>query len=146
MKTSGAVLAGVLLVACGSDAGTPGTDFTCDSSQDRSGVYLVHSVERPGGTCGALTDGLTRFDGGMAVQQSDTQCEALVPTTVTDSGCTFANSLRCAGTDGSVSDVTGTTTQLDASGAKLDGIFSETVTLADGYSCSSTYDVTYTRQ
>lgn len=140
--------AGLLLaMGCGgNDGATPGTDFTCDPATDRNGTYLVHLVERPGGSCGELPDTLGRIDGGMPVQGPSQQCSPVAPSKFSQGNCKLENVFRCTSSDGSVVDATAVTTQLDADGAKLSGIYSASATRPGGASCTSSYDVTYTRQ
>ena len=149
MKTSFAALAALLLMACGSDGGdpgTPGVDFTCDAHTDRSGTYLMHISEHAGGICGAVPDSLVRLESGTVIHDNSFQCTDLVPTAYSDGGCSVTHSLHCVDVDGTVTDLTAKNTQRDPSGAEIVGIETESITMPDGYWCTSTYDVTFTRQ
>lgn len=134
---------GLLIAGCGGDAGTPGKDFHCGAS-DRTGTYLVHGTERSGGTCGPLTDTVVRLSTTPMTMPGVT-CSYSQPTSVTDNGCKISSSIHCDADDGSSSDATSVLTQRDSSGDTLTGIYSVTAT-KNGQSCSSSYDVRYTRQ
>jgi hypothetical protein len=123
----------LFLCACGSETYIPpgdgGAGAACVS---RSGNYVAHFVERPGGTCGAVADSVVPADTVPAGCQgsrtpSADNCSIDINQTCTVSGQTFKQ--------------TGTShwTQDGSTGSAV-------ITLSRATpSCTSTYDVTFTK-
>lgn len=149
MKLLGAVFAGLLAFGCGGSdkAPTPGVDFTCDASKERVGTYLMHMAERAGGDCGPVKDSLVRIGDGIASTSAGGQCVAVAPPTTSEGGCKIETTARCMQPDGTVTNTVGESVQDTADGSRMSGIADITVSDASGaILCSSTFDVTYTRQ
>jgi hypothetical protein len=132
------LLLGALLAAACSNLDPAGGGGT--SCATRSGNYLAHFVERAGGSCGALPDQLV---GDSAV---DTMCTGSANNAADQ--CTSSIDATCAG-------VTGAPYTEKGSGTWASDGLTGTATLTyvlygDGAdspaTCTSTYDVTYTKQ
>lgn len=134
------------LVACSSSSPTsaPGstksqvTTSKANPCATPGATYQVHFVEQPNGTCGTLSDQIINInpDGTINVSFS---CEKVVA-----SGCTVQGT-NCVGEADGVS-CTGTSDSTFASdGSSASGV--ETLSCSDSTSgCTSTYQVTFTRQ
>jgi hypothetical protein len=128
-----------LALACsGSDEAEP-----CDVAH-RNGTYLQSFRERPGGTCGPLSDQVTVLSG---LEGPGGSCVLDAPDQVSSDQCKLTRQLSCVtdGVDGSQSAVA-VSTEKD-SGDRIEGTF--TIRVFDGGGalvCASTYDTVAVRQ
>jgi hypothetical protein len=126
------------LCGCGED------ELTCSQS-DRDGTYLAETSERSG-TCGDAGSMLVQMDNGSEVVETGctTDYERW-----SDGNCTNESSVTCESpADNIVVVGVGVVTQEDSGGESFSGIMTMTIyELSSGaLLCTSTYDVTYTRQ
>jgi len=119
----GIITLSVALAGCAAE-----TAATFDCSKPMFGQYVVHSVERAGGTCGPQTDQVVTIND----QTSAVPSECKMTTYGNQSGCKFGATVTCPtyGFD-RLCDRTST-------GARCVLTYRQ-----DG--CLSTYDVTYSR-
>lgn len=134
------LLSGVLAGGCS------GSDGSVQCAQtDRAGAYLAHYSERANGTCGAIPDTVLRFSGSTAASPG---CAFDAPDSWSTDQCTLERSISCAipGTNQTLTGVA-STHETESGGAKISGV--ETITIYDvngAFLCTSTYDLTATRQ
>ncbi len=118
--------------------------FTCDPSEDRAGTYFMHFEERRGGTCGPTPDQLVRLGNDSG---SGGDCESTAPDVWSNDRCRVERSFVCFDAGGFIIEGIFVSDQEDERGEVLTGTHS--VTIRDEYGnflCTSTYDVTATRQ
>lgn len=132
---------GLLAMACG---GSDGEQLQCAKS-DRTGAYVAHFVERAKGSCGPVADTVLRFDSSGSLPAG---CSFDAPDTWSADQCKLDRSYSCPveGTTNTVS-VVASSHQADSAGDKITAV--ETVTVYDAthsFLCTSTYDLTATRQ
>ena len=132
------LLIGSLLAAACSNLDPGGGSGT--SCATRSGTYLAHFVERAGGSCGALPDQLV---GDNAV---DTMCTGKADTS--SDQCSSTIDVTCAGvTNQPYTEKGSGTWAADGTTGTAELTY---VLYGDGgdspATCTSTYDVTYTKQ
>ena len=120
-----------------SGTGANGKDVPCVSP---SSSYVVHFVEKSGGTCGPIQDEVvnTTADGGFQAQPgcSGTRTVNGCKVLLTDYTCTNA---------GVTSKTTGEVTWSD-DGKSGSGTVQISIAKNGATSCTSSYEVTYTRQ
>jgi hypothetical protein len=136
-----------MVLGCSGSSGDdddPGsTKPTSCVAGESTGTYLVHFVERSG-DCGSLNDRLIRVDDSGL----ESNCTEDAPTVLSNNDCKVESAVTCIdeSTDQRVSQVS-VLEELEAGGEKLGGTTTFTVRDAGGmFLCSSTYDVTFTRQ
>jgi hypothetical protein len=137
--------AGALLAcACSSSSDATVLPSHCDIS-DRMGTYLDHYAERSGGTCGAIPDQVGRVDGPSGLPEG---CALDGDDRVSENGCKLERTYTCDfPADGVIASYTGVTQAEDAGANRLIGILTVRVSDSSGsFLCSSTYDLTFTRQ
>jgi|SRR5579883_2268054 len=128
-----AVLATVAVatIACsGTASGAHGDGGTCTA---RSGNYVAHFVERPNGTCGSIPD-------AVVADAAPAGCQGT--RTPSADNCSLDIDLTCT-TSAATTHETGTSHWAPDG---LTGNATMTITTqAGGHTCTSTYDVTFTR-
>lgn len=127
----------VLMTGCaGADEGSE-EPLECDPD-DRRGTYLVEFDERDG-NCGPVPDQVSRIDGESVTGSAE--CVLTEDDRWSRNDCRLERSYVCA-LNGYTYEFIGFTDS-NADGSELTGLME--VTIDDGL-CTSTYDVTWTRQ
>ena len=113
----------------------------------RSGSYLVHQEERPGGACGPQSDAVVVLQAN-ALFGPRPNCKGAQ--SAAPDGCSISTDVSCPGvnTDGAPLQVTITgKVTWSEDGTHGAGTLQEAIALqSSGHSCSSIYDVSYTEQ
>jgi hypothetical protein len=140
------VFAALTLAGCSAGDGGDRTDevtgskpLVCAEFAQRSGTYLVDFVQMSG-SCGPQTGGLVRIQSELPAA-----CAFDAPDLWSAMGCTLDRAITCADANGTTKLVS-VTTQQDASGSFITGIFTIQLTDVSGDSCTGTYRVSYRRQ
>jgi hypothetical protein len=142
MKTAALVGVVLSLAGCSSRDDEP---EPC-SMLHRDGAYLQSYDERPGGTCGAVTDQVVVIDRN-SLNTLPPGCAFDANDRVSKDECQLTRNYTCPldGAPGTVS-VIAVTKESDG-GAKLSGLFTATMRDGDGaFVCASTYDIMAVRQ
>lgn len=132
------LLAPAVLAACASsDPQTSGVRNEVNACATQGATYLLHMVQRAGGTCGNPPDRVVNLDDPAI---TNVFCAA-----VTQANCVARGTDCVESSDGCTSTYTYKTT-FAADGASATSLHSVSMRCSDGSSCSSTYDTTMTRQ
>lgn len=131
-----------VLVGCsGEDEPEP-----CDIAH-RDGTYVQSFDERPGGTCGPLSDQVVAIDADAMSSSTGVplDCALDAPDELSADQCSVTRAYSC-NFDGTTVSFVGISKERDG-GARLEGTVTGTVFSPDGsLSCRSTYDVLWVRQ
>ena len=133
----------VVLISTACSGGDDKPDVPC-SGAHRTGTYIAHFVERAGGTCGPITDAVTKLDNSGALPPG---CSFDDADTGSADRCTLTRSITCPldGVPGTVS-LVAVSTEHDG-GKTFTGTTTSRIKDADGrLQCVSTYDCTWSRQ
>lgn len=132
MRTGWAALALVFSLS-GCSSSTVNEASKCAS---RSGNYLAHFVEHPGGTCGPITDSIA------AAGEHPPGCQG--KDTPSADNCSVTVNQTCPAPGGGTFDETGTS-HWSEDGSKGTAVFTVTSKPTTGAGCTSTYDVTFSK-
>ncbi len=124
------------LTGCSSSQSNEGSGGSAPSCAARTGNYLAHFVERPGGSCGQITDAVAPAGEHPAGCQGTDQPSA--------DNCSIDVNQTCPLQDGGTLEETGTS-HWSVDGSKGTAVITITRKPAAGASCTSTYDVTFTK-
>jgi hypothetical protein len=124
-----------LLMACGSGPGDPG-GAGCDF-ETVDGTFLVHH-QKTSGDCSDIPDVV------VTTLVGDSGCTT-IKDAPSENGCRHDVDLTCPLTGGGTIEATGYIRQRDSSADHFDSLVTYHV-VGTGVNCTSTYDVTYTRQ
>jgi hypothetical protein len=139
-----AILAGMVLFSIGCSGGDDAKPVPC-SGAHRTGTFIAHFVERAGGTCGHITDTVTKLDSTSG--QLAPGCMFDDTDTGSVDQCSLTRAITCPldGVPGTVS-LVAVSTEHDG-GKSFTGTTTSRIYDGNGtLQCVSTYDVTWTRQ
>lgn len=109
------------------------------------GTYVRHEVERPGGTCGTLSDQVEFVD-STKPGSVGTGCAGSIA--LSSDQCTETPAFSCNRTDnaGPFTDTYKGSVTWSKDGASALGVLERDVVYASGAACTSLYDVSLARQ
>jgi hypothetical protein len=133
-----------LLALAGCASATPSTPppSACRKT-DRAGTYR-QTFTTESGACGDLPEQLVSFTDPMASAAPGIACR-ITSETWSDNDCKLERTISCRGPDG-LTTGTGVTRQETANASVVDGTFSVSVRLNDGWTCQGTYGVHSVRE
>ncbi len=141
------VVSAVVCLGCSGGSSSESTraglsNFNSPPCTGRTATYRVHFVEEAGGTCGPIADVIESNASGKATAD-DTARGCMGRSVGSPNGCVVAVDTTCPVPNGELRDVGNVYWSQD--GARGAGEVNETITVGSS-SCSSIYDVTWTRQ
>lgn len=134
----GAAIVGV--VGCSSDesgSGSAGVPNQLNECATKGATYFAHHEERPGGTCGQVPD--------QVVNTDDPGITASTCASVTQENC-VARGTSCKSFEKGCEITLTYMTKFTADGSSATSVGTYNISCSDGSYCTSTYDVTMTRQ
>ncbi len=137
------VVATVALLGCSSSEGGGAPAPTACKQTDRTGTYR-QSFQLQTGDCGKLDDAIVSFDNPTGSATPGTTCD-VKSERWSDSDCKLERTIECTTPDG-VTNAAAVTSQQTQDGSSLAGVFTVSVRLKSGATCTGTYGITATRQ
>jgi hypothetical protein len=129
-------IASVALALCGSCGG-----FECNQSK-WTGAYVVHLQEHAGGECGPIMDQVA-IAGDPTATTGKAAC-TVATRNISSDQCRVDTELSCPGDPFVV--LRSSIHQGDEAADHLFGVITIVAEFSSGFTCASTYDVTYSRQ